>query len=223
MLGMIHICWCEFTLLLLERFGLYHYSHIIPGRTSARSLSQFQALYKLHFDTFQVPNISGFYHGIMRDLWEDYGLGQKGLLISESTRTRQAFSEVYPQTVFICTDYYVDLQSCAQTDVLWDICSPEIPRILQHGFDSIVCQATMEHVWAPDVAMKNLCGLLNVQGRFYLHTHAPCFPYHAWPRDYLRYWPDWFVDLEHHIPGMHLLELLCVAGHVFAVYEKEHV
>lgn len=126
----------------LERMGLYKYSHIIPARPSVKLFSQSEALRKLYYDTFRVPNISGFYHGILRDLWENYGLGRECLLVSESTETRKAFSQRFPQTTFTATDYYVDLQSCAQTDVFLDNCSTEIPESLRYGFDSIECQET---------------------------------------------------------------------------------
>jgi hypothetical protein len=204
----------------LGRVGLHKYVHIIPAKPSAKPLSQRQALNKLHFEMFRVPNISGFYHGIMRDWWEDYGLGNNCLLISESIRTRQAFSSVYPLTSFISTDYYVDLQPDDKTDVLWDICSREKPGLLQRGFDSILCQATLEHVFMPSTALENFSSLLNPAGKLYLHTHTPCFYYHAWPRDYYRFWPDWFKDVGNYIPGLRLLELLCISGHAFAVYEK---
>lgn len=208
------------VLALLKRIGLYEYCHIIPARSSAIPFRHQQALRKLRHDVFAVPNISGFYHGILRDFWEAYGLGERCLLISETVPTRQVFASKYPQTDFTCSDFYVDLQSCSQTDVLWDICSPQIPESLHGRFDSVICQATMEHVWDPATALENLFELLNTSGRLFIHTHTPCFFYHAWPRDYCRFWPDWFKDAEVRIPGAQLLEMLCVSGHAFVAYEK---
>jgi len=212
-----------FRLRLLERIGLYQYRHVIPARPSVTPFSQAEALKKLYLDTFPVPNISRFYHGILRDWWGIYGLGKDCLLMSESIETRKAFSLAFPQTKFTATDYYVDMQSCAQTDVIWDMCLPSVPESLGRGFDSVVCQATMEHVWNPEAAMKNLFSVLRPSGKLYLHTHTPCFPYHDCPRDYLRFWPDWFADVGRHFSDVRLLELLCVSGHAFAVYEKQRV
>ncbi len=73
---------------LLERIGLYKHVHIIPAKPSAKPLSQLQSLNKRHSEIFRIPNISGFYQGIMRDLWEYYGLGNDCRLISASIQTR---------------------------------------------------------------------------------------------------------------------------------------
>ena len=46
------------------------------------------------------------------------------------------------------------------------------------------------------------------------------YPYHNWPCDYLRYFPDWFRDVEQIIPNLKLVELYCKEGHAFAAYKK---
>jgi SAM-dependent methyltransferase len=168
---------------------------------------------------FPVPNVSGFYHGILRSYWERHGLGSRCLLVSETKAVAQVFAEKWPAIRFVTTDYYVELQPNPACDVVWDLCSLSVPTDLR-DFDSVICQATLEHVWDPVQLMRNLSAVLNDGGTLYVQTHTPAFHYHAYPKDYLRYFPEWFTDVGETVGTLKLLELLCVDGHAFAVYRK---
>ena len=167
----------------------------------------------------EVPNTSGGYHGILVQWWEKYSLGKWTLLISETKNAKKIFEEKYPTTVFTATDYYVDLLEDASTDVLWNLYE-EIPKVLQHEkFNSIICQATFEHLMDPIGILKKLTSLVGSNGYIYLHTHTPYYPKHNWPSDYLRYFPEWFKDLPILIKELDLLELYSEKGHIFALYK----
>lgn len=58
---------------------------------------------------FSVPNLSGGYHGLMRQWWEYYGFGKSCLLVSETIPVRQAFEVSYPGVRFVSTDYFLEL------------------------------------------------------------------------------------------------------------------
>jgi len=169
-----------------------------------------------------VPNISGFYHNILQKYWTHYGLGKKCLLVSETKAVGDVFTNKYPNTQFVTTDYYLDLQPNpnAKCDVVWDLCAKTIPDELNH-FNSIINQATFEHIIDPVQVMRNLVRVLEPQGLLYFQTHTPAFYYHGYPRDYLRYFPDWFMDIPKIIENIDLLELLCFDGYAFAVYKKK--
>jgi len=51
-----------------------------------------------------------------------------------------------------------------------------------------------------------------------MKTHTPAYQYHGYPKDYLRYFPDWFKDVGGVLGNLALVELLCLDGHAFAAY-----
>ena len=60
------------------------------------------------------------------------------------------------------------------------------------SFDYIISQAMLEHLISPYKHVEDLCGMLNKGGYLILHTHPPGFPYHRYPIDCVRFFPDWF-------------------------------
>ncbi len=121
----------------------------------------------------------------------------------------------------VATDYYLDLSSKgSQTDVLWNLYDPITDAVLAMQFNSVICQATLEHLLDPVGVLKKLAMLLVNGGHIYLHTHTPLFPYHGWPKDYLRFFPEWFRDVSLLIPDIEAVEVYCLAGHAFAAYRK---
>jgi SAM-dependent methyltransferase len=199
---------------MLGRHGLSPFVSI-----SSEPISLSSARSKLEGPHLLVSNVSGFYHRILQEYWERFGLGLNCLLVSETTKVAAEFRQRYPNTTFTATDYYVELQPEPHCDVVWDLCAAQTHPALGQ-YDSIVCQATLEHVLDPIQALRNLAALLNPGGHILVQTHTPAFHYHAYPRDYLRYFPDWFADAGS-IVGLDLVELLCVDGHAFAVYGQE--
>lgn len=187
---------------------------------SETPITKAEARHGLAHGHLLVPNVSGFYHGTLKRFWEQHGLGSSSLLVSETHAVAEVFRKTYPETRFVTTDYFLDLQPHPTCDVVWDLCSAEIPDEVR-GMDSIVCQATLEHVLDPVQVMRNLAASLNPDGILYVQTHTPAFHYHGYPRDYLRYFPDWFEDVAAMVGTLELLELLCVDGHAFAVYRKQ--
>jgi hypothetical protein len=167
---------------------------------------------------FPCSNHSFGYHGLLQQFWEKFGFGQKCLLISENTKSAADFSKKYPAVDFISTDYFLDVgKEQLQTHVLWNL----YERAPNLGVNSIVCQATIEHVMDPVGVFRKFASILERNGYLYVHTHTPLFPYHPWPKDYLRYHPEWFTDVVGLIPELKVREVVCVYGHAFAVYQKQ--
>jgi hypothetical protein len=79
----------------------------------------------------------------------------------------------------------------------------------------------MEHIHDPVGVLRRLVDLLEHMGYLYIHTHNPGFQYHSFPRDYLRYYPDWFQDIPLTVPDVEVVEILCVDGHAFCVLAKK--
>jgi hypothetical protein len=167
----------------------------------------------------EVPNTSGGYHGILVQWWEKYDLGQNCLLISETKNVKKVFAEKYPGTEFIATDYYVELLNDASTDVLWNLYEVIPEELERTRFDSIICQATFEHLMDPIDILKKFTKLSKGTSHIFLHTHTPYYPKHNWPSDYLRYFPEWFKDVPVLIKELNLVELYSEKGHIFALYK----
>lgn len=202
----------------LARAGLNPFSSLRGGAPGGVSLEV--ARKRLSGGHIRVPNVSGFYHGILREYFDQYGLGARCLLVSETKAVAEVFGRLFPGTDFVSTDYYLDLQPDPKCHVVWDLCSERPPESLV-GFQSIICQATLEHVLDPVQVLRNFSSILSEGGYLFVQTHTPAYVYHPYPRDYLRYQPDWFEDIEKLVRTLKLVELLCVDGHAFAVYRRE--
>jgi len=167
---------------------------------------------------FKAPNTSSGYHGLLLQWWSKFGLGDNCLLISETIKVREIFEKEYSDTNFTCTDFYTDLLIDAETDVLWNLYHP-IPKQIQCiKYDSVICQATFEHLIDPVGVLKKIAAVCKPGAYIYLHTHTPYYPKHNWPSDYLRYYPEWFFDVCELIPNLEILEVYSELGHVFALY-----
>jgi len=171
---------------------------------------------------FPVPNLSHGYHGLMRQWWEFYGLGKSALLVSESTVVREVFEIKYPGVRFVSTDYFLELSDNQRPcDVIWNLYT-DPPKVLSSmSFDSVICSALLEHVLDPVGILRRLVNMMNPMAYLYLHTVSTQFGYHAYPRDYLRYFRDWFEDLRIVIPALSLVELFYSKkrGHLLACYQ----
>jgi|WetSurMetagenome_2_1015567.scaffolds.fasta_scaffold368149_1 hypothetical protein len=145
-----------------------------------------------------VDNLVGYFHHIMRQYWDHYGLGDKCLLVSENVRVKKTLREKYPAVEFITTDLFTDLyqsQDDASPDVIWDVCTEPPAELKNNTFNSVICQSLLEHVIAPTTAIINMFKLLGSNGYIYLLTHTPSFPLHRYPKDYVRFHHDYFEDL----------------------------
>ena len=169
---------------------------------------------------FPVPNASSGYHGLLKQWWDHYSANAKDwLLVSENNTVKDSFKELYPNSNFTTLEYYQSYYN-KNFDINCDITNRAETDYYSELFDSIVCQATMEHLFDPVSALINMKNMLVSGGHVYIHTNTPAFPYHAYPRDYVRFFSDWFFDAENNIKGIQLKELYDAHGHIFACYQK---
>jgi hypothetical protein len=172
----------------------------------------------------KLPNLSGHYHSVTRGFWDFYGLGDKCLLVSENNKVKAVMSELYPETSFMTTDYFTELQ-VDKTDIIWDVCQSPPPQLQELAFSSIIASALLEHLIDPTTALANMLRLLRPGGHLYAHTHTPSFPLHRYPRDYVRFHQDYFEDLPNFMRKLwglevRLAELWSRRGHIITCYEK---
>ena len=168
---------------------------------------------------FEVSNLSEGYHGILKQYWDTYNKGNDVLLISENNKVKKEFSDKYPNWNIHTIDFYPEISTNNDVDIIGDICNPINPIL--NTYDLIINQATLEHVYNPFQAMLNLTKSLKNEGILVTHTHPPSFPYHQFPRDYMRFMIDWWIDLPKYIDNIELLELYMKDDrHVFSCYKK---
>jgi SAM-dependent methyltransferase len=158
---------------------------------------------------FPVDNQSRGYHGIEKQWWDVYASkSPKVLLVGEDEKAAVSFNAIYPEWKITTLDKYLEGEHT-------DLCSADLGI-----FDLILCQATLEHVHDPFGAMENMARSLNDNGILVVHTHAPEFPYHAFPVDCFRFMKDWWYSLPEYLP-LDLLELFMVDNrHVFTCYRR---
>ena len=75
-------------------------------------------------------------------------------------------------------------------DVTWDFDQPA-PSSLG-AFDLVISQAIIEHLVDPFGHVTALFELLGSGGTLIVQTVIPGFPYHRYPVDCVRFFPDWF-------------------------------
>jgi len=169
---------------------------------------------------FKCSNLSGGYHGILKQYWEYYNKGNDILLISENNKVKSEFNIVYPDWNIKTIDFFPEISTVKDdVDIIGNICDAKNPIL--DKYDLIINQATIEHVYNPFQAMLNLSDALKPDGILVTHTHPPNQEYHQYPRDYFRFMIDWWLDLPKFIDGIELLELYMVNNaHVFTVYKK---
>jgi hypothetical protein len=85
-------------------------------------------------------------------------------------------------------------------------------------YDVTVCQAVLEHVCRPSIALENLIRLTNVNGLVSVHTHTVRMGYHPYPVDCVRFWPDFFIEIQKYIPAK-LLEVYSHNTDIFSLYK----
>jgi len=164
-----------------------------------------------------APNQSNGYHRILCQWWEHYDIPNADvLLISENNKVKNHFQNIYPLWNITTLDYYDNMGE--DVDLKLNLCEPWSSF---NSYDKIINQATFEHIYDPVTVLKNLASSLKLNGEIYLHTHVPGFKYHQVPRDYFRYYPDWFIDAEQFVGKIKLKELYVARGHIFVLYKRE--
>lgn len=76
-------------------------------------------------------------------------------------------------------------------DFEWDF-ENEPPTNLDGDFDLIISQAMFEHLINPYKHLVDLASKLSAEGVLIIHTVVPGFPYHRFPIDSVRFFPDFF-------------------------------
>jgi hypothetical protein len=136
-----------------------------------------------------------FFHGIMLSFVDEYiyKLKPNGslMLFCEPVEAIEIFENVFPGMGIVSTP-------CTKTDLgfKYDL---NVPFRFPVVFDGVFSQATIEHVCRPSIAIENLVNMCTIGGHLVLHTHSQRYPYHKSPIDCVRFFKDFFVDLQNYL------------------------
>jgi SAM-dependent methyltransferase len=166
-------------------------------------------------DSIPVSNISRKFDALLVKWWDRVGLCGDGLIVGDGghgQKVKSTLRTIHPE---INTVQVVDLHDA---DILWDICTT-IPREMNRCYDWVICQAVLEHVYAPFLAVQNMSLCLKAGGRLFLHTVGPAMKEHRHPTDCVRFFRDFFVEIENKLP-VKIVDLLVTRYHINAFYER---
>jgi SAM-dependent methyltransferase len=164
----------------------------------------------------QLDNLSRGYHGIFKKWWDYFGLSGDALVVGEEGSSGKAVKEFFERTYPKIAE--VKTASLRDADILWDITKPYEHNVL---FDSVICQAVLEHVKDPVAAVKNMVSALKRGGLLYLHSHGPAFPYHAYPIDCYRFYRDGILAMAE-LSKTTIVDMLWTPLHWFAVLRPQN-
>jgi len=137
-----------------------------------------------------VHNESGFVFGQVVNVLKALPASAKKniLLAGESAQAKQAYSAILgvPVTAITTAGLHDD------ADKQWNF--EQNPPALEPA-SIIVSHAILEHLIDPYKHVCDLVRLLAPGGYLILYTVIPGFPYHRYPVDCLRFFPDWFVEV----------------------------
>jgi SAM-dependent methyltransferase len=87
-----------------------------------------------------------------------------------------------------CEVRSLDISDYEGADYVWDICG-DSPKHLHGQFDLVIEGGSLDNVFDPARAMRNLCDLLKPGGRIFIFAWG-----NSYPSSYLKFSPDWLID-----------------------------
>jgi hypothetical protein len=180
----------------------------VPGRCYDDKMSVGGAYLK--------SGLGGGFHGVLLDYIEKFRTqdAKTILLIAESFEAAKELNKAFSWAEISNLVDYSDKKKGSDYDV--DL---NIKQNFESNYDIILSQALLEHISNPFMAIENFTDLLHNNGLIVLHTHNYKMPYHAYPIDCVRFYKDWFYDLQNYLP-IEVIQFLEADVHLFCVYKK---
>jgi hypothetical protein len=159
-----------------------------------------------------APNVSSGFHAIELEYLRFYGIGKTCILVAEPAEVIPVFKEHFIDTDFYTTTYYGPKHDIYE----WDL-----NILFDYGktFDSVLSQATLEHVCRPSIMIENLVNLCTIGGTIVVHSVGPKCLEHRIPIDCVRFLRDFYYDLEKYLP-IKVLAYTESGPHQFVAYRK---
>jgi len=87
-------------------------------------------------------------------------------------------------------------------------------------FDLVISQAILEHLLDP---YKHICDLASITapgGFLIVHGAGPGFPYHRFPIDACRFYPDWFEEIAKRLNLLIVKKRIRKDSNIFYMFQK---
>jgi len=172
-----------------------------------------------------VQNESGLFRKNLLDLAVSYeNKSGKWCLVSEPTGVGKEISHYLKENYNLDRQIY-ELETLLSIDwheqePNYDLCLPNI-NLMQVGlFNVVILQSLLEHVIDPVQLIKNLSTIVIPNGIIIIFTHNVLMPFHQYPIDTLRFYNDYFLNLEKYI-GMDYVQSKNSGNGIYAVYRKK--
>jgi hypothetical protein len=172
----------------------------------------------------QVDNSSGGFLTRLIELAEKTTIEGKWLLVSEPLEAPNQISKAWLMTGQKPLPEIDSIESILETtwnsqDFAYDLC--KYPVMQNHPKYSVVLhQSLLEHVVDPVTVIRNLNDFLAPGGIQVIQTVNIYCSLHRYPIDTLRFFPDFFINLENYLP-LKCLNTFMENGSIYAVLQKK--
>ncbi len=158
-----------------------------------------------------LPNESKFYHGQIMH-WVRHLAPSTILLAGEEMDVAPIIGNEVGASL-------VETAGLHGANYLWDFNLTPPQALGPMRYDMVITQAIFEHILNPYMYLSFLALLTGPGGHVVIHTHTPGFPYHKFPIDCLRYYPDWFEAVGPHF-NLEVVGIVSDSAHLFINYRR---
>ena len=164
-----------------------------------------------------LPNEATFYFGEIIKWTQDITPRPKRTLLAGEDK--KVVKYLQPKLKVEIRNIYT--AGLLDVDFKWNF---EESHPLMGQFDLIISQAMLEHLLNPYKHVCELASLLAPNGYLIIHTVCPGHPYHRYPIDVLRFYPDWFEEMAKRL-NLNIIKKRIndnKLNHIFYMYQKRY-
>jgi hypothetical protein len=161
------------------------------------------------FAILNLPSESGFYWGELIKWSADIN-PKCVLFVGENKDTAKILKDKINASKVLTA-------GLSDVDYKWNF--EEDYPVIEEKVDLIVSQAIFEHLLNPYKHLHDLTNLISSEGHIVIHTVMPGFPYHRYPIDSIRFFPDWFEEVAKKFE-LRIIRRRIQDTHIFYMYQK---
>jgi len=181
-------------------------------------LDEFERMYGnfdlTNYDNFALrglPNESGIYYGEIIKWAKDVTPPPKKVLLAGENRS------IVEHLRHVFRGAALHTTGLSNVDYEWNF-ENDPPSMGQ--FDLVISQAILEHLLNPYRHICDLTGITATGGFLIVHTACPGFPYHRFPIDACRFYPDWFEETAKRLNLIVTKRRITEDSQIFYMYQK---
>ncbi len=148
---------------------------------------------KWSLSIMQAPNISRFFWTILFEFVREYKQGNDFWIIAEPKEILPTFAREFPGCKPVLLETHGDRGEYYDIDL-------NILQTYEKQFDVVFSQALLEHVCRPSIVLENFARATKPGGIIVLHTHLPGRDFHQYPVDCVRFYKDFFTEMQKYLP-----------------------